>query len=103
MKGIQRKTLFKCRDRLIVLLRLHVKLAQKVQRVGVPRIDSGNMFESVNGRRRLCKGPVGETEVVPGPRALRLTARRIEKNVARLGELLAVEQRDTFIQTRCKK
>ena len=39
MQRIQRKALLESRDCLIVALRLHVQLAEKVQRIGVARID----------------------------------------------------------------
>src|SRR5437868_6065945 len=103
MKRIQSKALLKSRDRLSVTLRLQLQLAQKVQRISVARIDPGNVLESLECCGGLRHGPVGETEVIPGARALRLTPGCIEKNVARFGKLLAIEQRDTFVQARCKK
>src|SRR5262249_7244173 len=87
MKRIQREALFKGRDRLIVTLPLHLKLAQKVQRVCVARIDPGDVLEGVDRRGGLSQRAVRDTEVVPGPRALRLTPCCIEKNVPRFGEL----------------
>ena len=103
MKRIQRQALLEGRDCLIVALRLHLQLAEKVQRIGIAGIDPGDLLERVNGRGGLAKRPVCNAEVVPGARALRLTARGIHKNVTRFGKLLAIEQCDPFVQARRKK
>ena len=75
----------------------HVQLADKVQCVRIPRIDSGNLLESPDSCVGLPLCAVSKTEVVPGARALRLASRGVEKNVARFGKLLAVEKRNTLI------
>ena len=97
MKRTERQAFFESCDGLIVTAGLHVKLTEKVQRVCVARIEAGNLFEGLDGRRGLGKRPVRNPKVVPGARATRLAPCRIEKNVARFGKLLAVQQSDPFI------
>src|SRR5262245_13880330 len=101
MERIQRETLFESRDRLIVTPRLQMKLPEKIQRVCVSRIEHGYTFKCFNGGVSLRQRSIGDAEVVPGPCVLWLPSRGVEKNVARFRKLLAVQQRNAFIQSSC--
>ena len=98
MKRIQRQTLFESRDRLIVTLRLQMELTEKVQRIGIAGIDPGDLFECIDGRRRSVQA--SGTQCRGYTRPARSAADAVvasSKNVARFGNLLAVEQCDTFV------
>src|SRR5262245_47850019 len=78
VKRIQCQALFKRCDGLIVASHLRMKLAEKVERVWVVRIEARNLFERFDGGIGLCKRSISDTEVVPGACILRLPASRIE-------------------------
>src|SRR6266850_7544590 len=103
MQGIQRETLLKSVDRLVVTACLQMKLPEKVQGVGVVGIQAGHLLKGVDRGGVLSKRSINHAEVVPSARVLRFTPSGIEKNVARFVKLLAVEERNAFIQTRRKK
>ena len=81
---------------------LRVKLTEKIQRVGVVRIELRHVLKGGNGGVTFAKSPVGEPEVVPRTRILRLLACHIEERVAGLIEPLRLDERDAFIQARGK-
>src|SRR6266699_3076837 len=75
-----------------------MKLAEKVQCVCIAGIDPGDLFESPHCGIGFGERSIRHAEVVPGPRALRLTPRCIEENVARFCCPLDVQQSNAFIQ-----
>ena len=74
-----------------------MKLPEKVQRVRVACIQPGNLLEGIDSRVGLRQRSIDDAKVVPGPRALRLTAGCIKENVARFGKPLTVQQSNAFI------
>src|SRR5262249_37677162 len=97
MNGIQGETLFECCDGLIITPGLRMQLTEKVERVGVAGIQFGDLLESLDGDIRLRERSISNAEVVPGARILWLSARRVQKNVARFIDSLKVQESDALV------
>src|SRR5690348_777214 len=82
----------------IVLLPLRRQVPDEILRVGVVRVDCGDLIEIRNGVLRLPHRDFEQAQAEPGARIVRIALSRFCENAPSVFELAHVQKRDAHIQ-----